>query len=133
MEKFIYYYRLYKIIKMAEKKTKSMNIYVSDKGGAFSYIFGRFKSDKKSTEIAKLRNILSDEKARLLHVAKTKEPESIYHLAKLLGRDFKAVRHDIRLLEEFGFIELITSHKKGRERLRPIVDVDELVITINLN
>ena len=53
-------------------------------------------------------------------------------MSKLLGRDFKAVRHDIKLLEKFGFIELIASHKQGRERLRPVIDVDKIVITINL-
>ena len=57
---------------------------------------------------------------------------NIYELAKLLGRDFKAVRHDIRLLEQFGLIELISSIKQGRERLRPVVDADKLVITVNL-
>ena len=67
-----------------------------------------------------------------MHVCKTKQPESIYKLAKLLGRDFKAVRHDIKLLEQFGFIELILSHKHGRERLRPVVDADQVVITVNL-
>jgi len=92
-----------------------------------------FSSTKKqNTEIANLRQLLSNERARLLNICKTKEPSSIYELAKLLGRDFKAVRKDIKLLERFGFIELISSHKHGRERLRPIVDADQVVITINL-
>ena len=68
----------------------------------------------------------------MLHIIKTKKPESIYELAKLLGRDFKAVRHDIKLLERFGFIELISSHKQGRERLRPVLDVDRITINIDV-
>jgi len=116
---------------MASKiKTKSINI--SEKEGTFSVFFKKFKGDNKNTDITQLRQILSNEKARLLHVCKTKSPESIYKLAKLLGRDFKAVRHDIKLLEKYGFIELVGSHKHGRERLKPIVDVDQLVVTINL-
>jgi len=67
-----------------------------------------------------------------LHTCRTKQPDSIYKLAKLLGRDFKAVRQDIKILEQFGFIELISSHKHGRERLRPVVDADQVVITVNL-
>ena len=115
------------------KTIKSKIISITEKEGTFSTIFQRFKSTKKQeSEISTLRQIFSNEKARLLHICKTKEPSSIYQLAKLLGRDFKAVRHDIKLLEKYGFIELISSHKQGRERLRPVVDLDQLNITINL-
>lgn len=118
---------------MAEKNKKTKTISLFEKEGTFSTLFQRFKSsNKQNSEINSMRQLFSNEKARLLHVCKTKEPSSIYGLAKLLGRDFKAVRHDIRLLEKFGFIELITSHKDGRERLRPVVDVDEIIITINI-
>ena len=119
---------------MAKTKiTKTKTITLTEKEGAFSTIFHRFKGKKPhSSEIAKLRQLLSNERARILHIIKTKQPASIYELAKLLGRDFKAVRQDIRLLEHFGFIELISSHKQGREHLRPVVDVDKLVITVNL-
>ena len=113
------------------KQIKTKSISVIEKEGTFTSFFKK-KSDKKETEIAKLRQLLTNEKARLLHVAKTKKPESIYKLAKLLGRDFKAVRHDIKLLEEYGIIELTSSHKQGRERIRPIVDADRLVVTIDL-
>ena len=113
------------------KKTRTISL--SEKEGRFSTIFHKFKSAKdQESEIASLRHILSNEKARLLHICKTKQPSSIYELAKLLGRDFKAVRQDIKLLEKFGFIELISSIKNGRERLRPVVDFDEVVITINI-
>jgi predicted transcriptional regulator len=114
------------------KQTKNINITLEESEGVFSSIFHRIKGPKKTSEVSNLRQLLSNEKARLLHICKTKQPESIYKLAKLLGRDFKAVRHDIKLLEQFGFIELISSHKQGRERLRPVVDADQLVITINL-
>jgi len=114
------------------KIIKTRTITVTEKGGTFSSIFHKIKGTKKQSEISSLRQILSNEKARLLHICKTKQPSSIYELAKLLGRDFKAVRQDIRILEQFGFIELISSNKKGRERLRPFIDVDKVVITVNL-
>ena len=118
---------------MPPKNTKTRTITLTEKSGTFSTIFNRFKSNKKQySEISQLRQLLSNERAKLIHIIKTKQPDSIYSLAKLLGRDFKAVRHDIKLLEQFGLIELISSHKQGRERLRPIVDADKLVITINL-
>lgn len=118
---------------MASKQTKTITISISEDEGVFSSLYHRIKGDSKNSDISGLRNLLSNEKARLLHTAKTKQPESIYKLAKLLGRDFKAVRHDIKLLEQFGFIELVSLHKKGRELLRPVVDADKVVITINLS
>jgi predicted transcriptional regulator len=112
------------------KVIKTRNVLIEEKEGSFLSVFKR--KPKKYTGIASLRQLLSNEKARLLHTIKTKQPDSIYGLAKLLGRDFKAVRQDIRLLERFGFIELISSHKHGRERIRPVLDADQVVITINL-
>ena len=115
------------------KQIKTRTITIVEKEGTFSTIFHKFKSStKKNSEISSLRQLLSNEKARLLDMCKTKQPASIYELAKLLGRDFKAVRYDIKLLEQFGFIELISSIKQGRERLRPVVDADQVIITINL-
>ena len=115
------------------KTIKTRTITVAEKEGTFSSIFHKIKgTTKKESGISSLRHLLSNEKARLLHICKTKQPASIYELAKLLGRDFKAVRQDIRVLEQFGFVELISSHKHGRERLRPIVDADQVVITVNL-
>ena len=112
---------------------KTKNITLSEKEGTFSTIFNRFKSQKQSSsEVSDLRQLLSNEKARILNIIRTKNPSSIYELAKLLGRDFKAVRQDIKLLEKFGFIELISSHKQGRERLRPLLALDKLVITIDI-
>jgi len=119
---------------MAEKKTKTRTISLEQKQGTFSAIFHRFRSEKKKEvpDIAILRNLLSNEKARLLHIVKTKQPNSIYELAKLLGRDFKAVRHDISLLEKFGFIEMIPIHKGKREKLKPVLTLDILEIKINI-
>lgn len=113
------------------KIISSKTITISEKEGTFSTIFNRFKG-KSSSDVSNLRQLLSDERAKLIHVIKTKKPASIYELAKLLGRDFKAVRYDIKLLESFGIIELISSHKQGRERLAPIIGVDRLVINIDL-
>lgn len=113
-------------------KSKEISISISEKEGTFSSIFTRIKGSNKNSEISDLRNLLSNEKARLLHIAKTKKPESIYKLAKLLGRDFKSVRHDIKILEKFGFIELISKHKNNRELLTPVVDADQVIIKISL-
>jgi len=114
------------------KETKTISVNISGKGGTFSTIFSRIKGEKRNSDISNLRQLLSNEKARLLYICKAKQPDSIYELAKLLDRDFKAVRHDIKILENYGFIELISSHKHGRDRLKPVVDADQLVINIKL-
>lgn len=110
-------------------KTKTINL--NQKKGVFSSIFNKI-TGRSSSELADLRQVLSNEKARILHTIKIKNPNSIYELSKFLERDFKAVRHDIKLLQQFGFVELMVSHKKGRERLKPVIDADQIIITINL-
>ena len=119
---------------MVDKNKKTRIITLEQNQGTFSAIFKHFKSDKTKnpTEISLLRSLLTNEKARILHVIKTKQPNSIYELAKILGRDFKSVREDIRVLEEFGFLEMIPIHKGRREKLKPLLVLDTLEIRIEL-
>src|SRR2546427_7101485 len=42
----------------------------------------------------------------LLRVIRDKRPGSIYELAKLVGRDFKNVQGDLKLLEKYGLVRL---------------------------
>ena len=117
---------------MAQKRVRIKTITLEEKSGTFQAIFGRFRSQPKqeNSDISMLRSLLSNEKARLMHIIKTKQPNSIYELAKILGRDFKSVRDDIRTLEQFGFIEMMPIHKGKREKLKPLLVLDELKINI---
>ena len=119
---------------MAEKRIKTRTIIVEQKQGTFNSIFNRFRGEQKKeqSDISVLRSLLSNEKARLLHILKTKQPNSIYQVAKLLGRDFKSVRQDISTLEKFGFIEMIPIHKGKREQLKPLLVIDTLDIKIQV-
>ena len=119
---------------MAEK-TRIIDIY--EKSGTFTSVFRKFtgkKEDYNYKDLAILRQLLSNEKARLLHVIKTKKPVSIYALAKILGRDFKSVRDDIILLKKFGFIDLIAEHggKGKRIRNRPIITSSTINVVIRI-
>ena len=70
---------------MARSKTRTITI--REENGTFYSLFKRFAGEKHEFDfsgIATLRKILSNERARLLHVVKTMKPESIYSLAKLL-------------------------------------------------
>ena len=117
-----------------DKIIKKKTITLSQKQGTFSTIFHRFRGSKTKevSEVAILRNLLSNEKARILYTIKAKQPNSLYELAKILARDFKSVRQDLMVLEKFGFVEMIPIHKGKREKLKPVLAMDTLEITIEL-
>ena len=114
------------------KITTTKHITLTEKEGTFSTFFHRAPQNKLSLDALNFRNLLSNERAKIINVIKTKNPESIYQLAKLVGRDFKAVRQDIRLLEKFEIVELVSSHKNGRERIKPLIGIDQIEITLVL-
>lgn len=115
-------------------RTKTRDITLAETKGAFSLFTksGLSKQDYDFDSLLALRQLLSNEKARILHVIKHYEPKSIYELAKRLNRGFKAVNDDIRLLERFGFVEMIEEKTKNRKRYRPEVVVDHMVINIKI-
>ncbi|MBU0761014.1 MAG: ArsR family transcriptional regulator [Nanoarchaeota archaeon] len=119
--------------KMADK-SKTREITIIDEGGTFNAILRRFTGSKDYDfeGLGVLRKLLSNEKARLLHTIKKKKPGSIYGLAKLLGRDFKSVSDDIKLLDKFGFVDMISEKTGKRERLKPVLAVDSMHIHIKL-
>lgn len=118
---------------MAKKlKTRIVNLFITP--GTFASIFKRLRGDKSEYDFSglqELRLLLSNEKARILNVIKEQNPESIYKLARILGRDFKAVIQDVRLLEKFGFIELKHEAKGKRKRLKPVLALSSLQINID--
>jgi predicted transcriptional regulator len=115
--------------------SKTREITIVERSGAFNTIFKKFAGEKKDYDfegVSALRRLLSNEKARLLHIIKTKKPSSIYELAKILKRDFKSVNDDIKLLERFGFIDMLAERTGKRNRLKPIIVVDSLNIKLSI-
>ena len=115
-------------------KTKVREITITESQGTFS-LFRKSKSTKKDYDFSgmlALRQLLSNEKARILHTIKSENPTSIYDLAKKLDRNFKSVNDDIKLLERFGFIELIAEKTKNRTRHRPEIVVDNITIHVKV-
>jgi len=118
---------------MPSTKTREIDLGLSK--GIFGVGFKRFNGEKKEYDfdgIATLRQLFSNERARMLSVIKHKNPDSIYSLAKILKRDFKSVSQDIKLLDKFGFIDLIAEHKGKRKRLKPRIAVDVVNIRVKL-
>lgn len=115
-------------------KQKIREITIKDDKGVFSILKkgGTSKGDFDFSGMLALRQLLSNEKARILHVIKTENPQSIYDLAKKLKRNFKAVRDDLKLLERFGFIDFIEEKTKNRIRHKPEIVVDSVTIKIKV-
>ena len=115
-----------------KKRTKIRYVDINvNKGGFVSKLIGTDKPHDFS-DIKLLRKLLSNEKARILYALKSEKPKSIYGLAKLLGRDFKSVRDDIKVLERFGFIEFHAEKTGRRESLRPVLVIEKLQIIIDI-
>jgi predicted transcriptional regulator len=115
-------------------KTKIREITIRESKGAFS-IFKTPEISKESYDFSgmlALRQLLSNEKARILDAIKTQKPISIYDLAKKLKRGFKSVNDDVKLLEKFGFIELLEEKTKDRIRHRPVMAVETITIHIKV-
>ena len=111
-------------------KTKSREIFIKESRGNFIILSNAKSQDYDFDGLLSLRKLLTREKARMLDVIKYKSPNSIYELAKKLGRGFKSVNDDIKLLERLGFIHLVQEKTKNRIRHKPEIAIDSL--TINL-
>lgn len=117
---------------MSRTKTREIIIKESKGGFSFSKDTKISKKDYNFEGLSALRQLLNPEKARILHVIKTQKPTSIYDLAKKLGRGFKAVNDDVRLLERFGFVDLTAEKTKNRIRHKPEILVDTVKITLKI-
>ena len=102
--------------------------------GAFSILKKGIlsRADYDFEGLSTLRKLLSNEKARLLHTLKTQNPGSIYDLSKKLGRNFKTVNDDLKLLERFGLIEMVEEKTKKRKRHKPVLAADSLTINLKI-
>jgi hypothetical protein len=81
-------------------------------------------------QIKKVRQLLSKEKIRIIYALKQRKPNSVYELSKILGRDFKAVRQDLKVLESLGFITMIKTTIKNRVCSKPVLQVDRINLSI---
>ena len=115
---------------MAKKKERIREISVIESKGNFKIVKRSKKND--FSNLSELKQVLNDEKARLLHTIKTSNPSSIYDLAKKLGRNFKNVNDDVKLLEKLGIIGLFEEKTGKRIGYSPKIILDVFSINVRV-
>jgi predicted transcriptional regulator len=84
------------------------------------------------TSIEAARNFLTRERLALLRTIRSRHPDSLYELAKMVGRDFKNVQEDIGILERHGLV-LITRELRGKRKVKvPQVPFEEIALRIEI-
>jgi len=111
-------------------KTRYFEVNASESG--FVSKLKREKKDHDFSDLKLLRNLLTNEKGRILHILKSESPESIYQLAKILKRDLKSVRTDMKQLERFGFIDYVAKKKGKRISHKPVLSVDKMEFILRI-
>jgi len=73
-----------------------------------------------------VRKILTDNRLDVWRTIRDKKPESITHLALLLGRGFRTVHRDVMLLKDLGLIELVEGPGR-RGNVQQVVSLYEVL------
>jgi predicted transcriptional regulator len=82
------------------------------------------------TSIEAARNFLTRERLALLRTIRSRHPDSLYELPKMVGRDFKNVQEDIGILERNGLVR-ITKQPLGKRKVKvPQVPFEEIALRI---
>ncbi|MGO9604484.1 MAG: ArsR family transcriptional regulator [Candidatus Binataceae bacterium] len=82
------------------------------------------------TSLEAARNFLTRERLALLHTIKSRNPNSIYELAKLAERDLKNVQEDVRILERHGLVRIDKRSRGSRKVKVPRVPFEEIALKI---
>jgi predicted transcriptional regulator len=70
------------------------------------------------TSIEAVRNLLTPSRLALLRAIRSQRPGSIYELAKMVGRDLRNVQDDLRLLEEYGLVQMTRGQGTGKRKVK---------------
>ncbi|MBI5237106.1 MAG: winged helix DNA-binding protein [Deltaproteobacteria bacterium] len=75
------------------------------------------------------RKALTPGSLALLHLIEESRPKSLQDLARLSGRDMKAIVTDISILEELGLVDM-KRKREGRRKTTPTVEYDRMDLEI---
>ncbi|MBI3582727.1 MAG: MarR family transcriptional regulator [Nitrospinae bacterium] len=72
---------------------------------------------------------LTNSRLLILKTIRERHPQSVYELAKILGRDLKSVNQDLKLLAEIGLVTIEKAEDNGK-RVIPHVDYGKILLEI---
>ncbi len=81
------------------------------------------------TSLEAARKVLTPKRLQLLRVIRQGRPDSVYQLARLVGRDFKNVHADVQALAAYGLISLKKA-QTGRRTSVPRVPFSAIELRI---
>lgn len=90
---------------------------------------GKDVHPRKGTYVADAetaRAIFTEGRMKIIRILKSKSPQSIYALAKLLNRDFKNVYEDVVFLTQLGILK-IEEATSGRKQKKPVLLCDKIL------
>ena len=77
-----------------------------------------------------VRAVLTDRRLELWRAVRDQKPDSISSLAEMVGRSFRTVHRDMKLLESLGLISLRKGKGLRGDTQHPVSLVDELVLAV---
>ena len=77
-----------------------------------------------------VRSVLTDKRLELWRVIRDQKPESISSLAEIVGRSFRGVHRDLKLLETLGLVSLKKSKGERGDLQHPVSLADELILAV---
>jgi len=78
------------------------------------------------------RRILTPERLKMLGIIKREKPASLYALAKIMGKDFRAIYRDVGILSEVGLIQKEGYLSGNREKTRVGVRANEILLSLSI-
>jgi predicted transcriptional regulator len=76
-----------------------------------------------------MRSALTNNRLLILKTIREQRPQSVYELAKILGRDLKNVNQDLKMLAEIGLVTLEKT-EEDKKRVIPHVDYGKILLEI---
>ncbi|HAK89924.1 MAG: hypothetical protein A2X55_00450 [Nitrospirae bacterium GWB2_47_37] len=76
-----------------------------------------------------MRSVLTNNRLLILKTIREQHPQSVYELAKMLGRDLKNVNQDLKMLSEIGLVTLEKT-EADKKRVVPHVDYRKILLEI---
>jgi predicted transcriptional regulator len=82
--------------------------------------------------LAEMAKVLPPRRLELLGLIHRHHPESVRELSALAGRDIKNISEDVRLLEQYGFIDTEQNGKTSPHRKKLTADYERLDVQVYL-